>query len=167
MYYAEFAGSESGFVLDSVILDKGVLVSAHVVNGNWWLKKNSDGFWCAHNDLASEPVSVTMYRDLVFQKIPDAMAKSHYDEIIYTMRGKMAHLKVYPETVMPADVVNSCFGTGLFRIKGGRALYDQVTMQDGGKAVYLARLTSTAEGLQVYERWIPWDTVLEQMYEVA
>lgn len=73
---------------------------------------------------------------------------------------------MYPKTVKPSDVVNDSFSPGLFRIKGGRALYDEVYMADGGRAVYLGRVTPTNEGLCVTKRWISWDTELEQMYEV-
>lgn len=80
----------------------------------------------------------------------------------------------YPKTVLPAEVVNENFAPGLFRIKGGRALYDEVYMADGGRAVYLGRVISTADiqgdnpfsGLKVTKRWIPWDTQLEQMFPV-
>lgn len=68
---------------------------------------------------------------------------------------------IYPKTVKPEQVVNEDFAPGLFRIKGGRAVYDEVWMTDGGIAVYLARVISTDEGLLVTKRWIPWETELE------
>ncbi len=78
----------------------------------------------------------------------------------------------YPKTVLPAEVVNGNFAPGLFRVKGGRALYDEVYMADGGRAVYLARVISTVDiqggnlfsGLKAIRRWIPWDTQLEQIF---
>jgi len=73
----------------------------------------------------------------------------------------------YPKTVKPNEVVNTVFGDGLFRIKGGRAVYDEVWMADGGYAVYLARVISTDNGLRVTKRQISWDTELEQMYPVT
>ncbi len=73
----------------------------------------------------------------------------------------------YPKTVMPHQVVNENFAPGLFRIKGGRAVYDEVYMRDGGSAVYLVRITAAAfPGLKITKRWIPWDLELEQMFEV-
>lgn len=35
----------------------------------------------------------------------------------------MSNQNEYPKTVLPQDVVNGEFAEGLFRIKGGRALY--------------------------------------------
>lgn len=75
----------------------------------------------------------------------------------------------YPKIVKPSDVVNGDFAPGLFRIRGGRALYDEVWMADGGEAVYLARVRggdTVEDGIFVTRRWIPWDTELEQMFEV-
>lgn len=72
-------------------------------------------------------------------------------------------MRDYPKVVMPHDVVNGIFAPGLFRIKGGRALYDQVWMADGGDAVHLVRLNPD---LSFVRRWISWDTELEQMFEV-
>jgi len=44
-YYAEFAGnSGTGFVLNETVFAGNELVSAYVVNGDWWLKKNQEGF---------------------------------------------------------------------------------------------------------------------------
>ncbi len=71
----------------------------------------------------------------------------------------------YPKTVKPSEVVNDNYAPGLFRIKGGRAVYDEVWMPDGGRAVYLASVESTDEGLKVTRRWIPWETALEQMFD--
>jgi hypothetical protein len=68
----------------------------------------------------------------------------------------------YPKLVRPADVVNSHFAPGLYRIKGGRQFYDQVYMRDGGQAVYLARIEPN---LKIVKRWIGWNTILEQMFD--
>lgn len=74
---------------------------------------------------------------------------------------------MYPKLVKPSDVVNDIFGDNLFRIKGGRAFYDEVWMADGVYGVYLARVTPTDEGLRVTKRQISWDTELEQMYPIT
>jgi len=71
----------------------------------------------------------------------------------------------YPKKVKACDVVNGNFAPGLFMIEGGRAKYDEVTMADGGCAVYLARVESTENGLKVTRRWIEWDTPILQMFE--
>lgn len=71
----------------------------------------------------------------------------------------------YPKVVKPGDVVNGDFAPGMFRIKGGQTVYDQVWMADGGRAVYLVKVISVEDGLLVTRRWIPWDTKLEQMFE--
>lgn len=88
------------------------------------------------------------------------------DQTLLTMGNSLRDK--YPKTVLPQDVVNGEFAEGLFRIKGGRALYDQVSMQDGGKAVYLVRIESAEVPpyLKVISRWIAGDTELEQMFEV-
>lgn len=70
----------------------------------------------------------------------------------------------YPKTVKPQDVVGGVFSPGLYRIKGGRALYDEVWMADGGSAVYLVRLNPD---LSAVRRWIDWDIELEQMFDVS
>lgn len=69
----------------------------------------------------------------------------------------------YPKLVKPADVVNSIFGSGLFMLPGGRALYDEVFMVDGGTAVYLVRINPD---LTITRRWIDWDTPILQMRNV-
>lgn len=74
---------------------------------------------------------------------------------------------MYPKTVKPGEVVNENFAPGLFRIRGGRALYDEVYMADGGRAYYLGRVTTTSKGLSVTKRWINPDTELEQMFEMG
>ncbi len=58
----------------------------------------------------------------------------------------------YPKTVKPSDVVNGDYAPGLFRIKGKRALYDEVWMADGGKAVYLHRVTFLNSGFYIHRR---------------
>jgi hypothetical protein len=72
----------------------------------------------------------------------------------------------YPKKVRPNEVANDDFAPGLFRIKGGRAFYDQVHLNDGGRAFYLVRITVESNGLKVVKRWIKSDTALEQMFEV-
>lgn len=59
-------------------------------------------------------------------------------------------------------MINGHFGPGLFKIKGGIALYDQVYMVDGGSAAYLVRIDAE---LHVTKRYIGWDTPLVQMYK--
>lgn len=73
----------------------------------------------------------------------------------------------YPKTVRARDVCNSIFGPGLFKLDGGRAVYDEVFLCDGGNALYLARVDMTDEGMKIVRRWIPWDTNVLQMYEVT
>lgn len=78
-------------------------------------------------------------------------------------------MTTYPRTVKPNEVVNQMFGEGLFRLKGGRALYDEVYMFDGGQAVYLCRLEQVKVNGQwrfkVAKRRIPWDAEIEMMYD--
>lgn len=71
----------------------------------------------------------------------------------------------YPKRVKACDVANGEFAPGLFMLEGGRALYDEVYMADGGQAVYLARVESTDEGLRVVPRWIDWDAPIIQMFD--
>lgn len=72
----------------------------------------------------------------------------------------------YPREVKAVEVVNSIFGPSLFMLPGGRAVYDEVWMADGGSALYLCRLEAKRDGgLRVGRRWIPWNTTLLQMYE--
>ncbi len=76
-------------------------------------------------------------------------------------------INIKPKEVKPADVVNSIFGTNLFKIKGGRAYYDSVYMVDGGTAVYLTRIDFLPDGLfKSVRRQISWETTLIQMYEI-
>lgn len=70
--------------------------------------------------------------------------------------------KRYPRTVKAVDVAGSIFGPRLFKLPGGRALYEQVWIADGGRALYLARLEAD---LRVTRRWIPWDSLIIQMYK--
>lgn len=76
----------------------------------------------------------------------------------------------YPQIVAAVDVVNSVMGPGLFSLPGGRAMYDEVWMADGGRALYLARIEpigTAGDGWQfrVVRRWIPWETMVVQHYE--
>lgn len=64
--------------------------------------------------------------------------------------------------IQAVEVANSIFGPGLFSLKNGRALYDEVWMADGGNALYLVRLNND---LSIQRRWIPWNTVLLQHYD--
>lgn len=70
----------------------------------------------------------------------------------------------FPKLVKAVDVAGSIFGPGLFMLPGGRAKYDQVWVNDGGEALYLARLNNN--DLSVVMRWIPWETKVLQMYDI-
>lgn len=72
----------------------------------------------------------------------------------------------YPRPVKPHDVVNHGGRPGMFRIKGGRAVYDEVYMRDGGDAIYLVRIEAHPDGpphLKITKRQIDWNTKLEQL----
>ena len=71
----------------------------------------------------------------------------------------------YPKRVNASDVVNGNFAPGLFMLEGGRAVYDEVWMSDGGNAVYLARVESSSDGLKIVRRWIDWDAPIIQMFD--
>ena len=71
----------------------------------------------------------------------------------------------YPKRVNANDVVNTDFAPGLFKLEGGRTVYDEVWMADGGSAVYLGRIDVTPDGLKVVRRWIPWNAPILQMYD--
>jgi hypothetical protein len=71
----------------------------------------------------------------------------------------------YPKKVKAVDFVGACFAPGLFKIDGGRALYDEIWMADGGNALYLCRVESVDGGLKVIRRWIDWDTDLIMMFD--
>lgn len=73
----------------------------------------------------------------------------------------------YPHVVNPWEEANGQFAPGLFRIKGGRALYEEIYLADGGRALYLARVEPTDDGrLKVVRRWFDPDrTLIEKMFD--
>jgi hypothetical protein len=79
---------------------------------------------------------------------------------------------MYPKIVKAKDVVNNgLFAPGLYRIKGGRAFYDEVWMADGGIAVYPIRIevidNDDGGSFKIIKRHIDWDTELEQMFGMS
>ena len=62
------------------------------------------------------------------------------------------------------DVAGHGYTTGAFRITGGRAVYDEVYVADGGRAIYLVRVN---RDLSITKRWIPWDQMLIQLEDLA
>lgn len=69
-----------------------------------------------------------------------------------------------PKIGKACEFAGTEFGDGMFRTKGGRALYDEVWVADGGNAIYLCKVFADENGINVIKRWVPWDSEIEQLW---